>query len=59
MECPCPQHGGVKTRKLVAQLCLAAIADGASAYALAQVDAPARAAQAFEVVRSVLQHPAR
>ena len=45
------------TRKRVAQLLLAALADGTSAYALAQVDAPARAAQAFEVVRSVLQHP--
>jgi hypothetical protein len=40
-----------------ALLCLAAFAAAASTIAIAQSDNAARAAQAFEVVRSVLQHP--
>lgn len=47
----------MNAKKRIAQLCLAAIADAASAYAIAQVDEAARASQAFEIVRSVLQHP--
>ena len=37
--------------------CLAAFATAASTIAIAQTDNAARAVQAFEVVRSVLQHP--
>ena len=38
-------------------VCLVAFAAATSALAIAQTDNAARAAQAFEVVRSVLQHP--
>ncbi len=38
-------------------LCLCALATASAPFALAQGNDPARALQAFEVVRSVLQHP--
>ena len=47
----------MKFTKRVARSSLAVFAAAASALAIAQADNAARAAQAFEVVRSVLQHP--
>jgi hypothetical protein len=43
--------------KCAGQVCLAAFAAGTASLSIAQTDDATRAAQAFEVVRSVLQHP--
>jgi hypothetical protein len=50
------EHASMNTLRAI-RLCLAALAAAASPLALAQADNATRGAQAFEVVRSVLQHP--